>query len=193
NSHLSQEPFNQAPPLTDQPSSFPAPWVRVTSNAPSPPLPPPLLRTQPSTTKLTTQSSAIQASSSQGSTTQHAHALPPQGQSDDSFHTRAASSRRTPDQHRLTSPEGPASDSHDGCNTQVSYGLGVTLPKGDWYKKLPRDLTEYLEEYQQDHNLSIGINGLRIQSGHYTCLFCSQSKRKHYVRPTSFSSHLAHH
>ncbi|KAJ0129417.1 hypothetical protein HZ326_27492 [Fusarium oxysporum f. sp. albedinis] len=72
NSHLSQEPFNQAPPLTHQPSSFPAPWVRVTTSAPSPPL----LRAQPLTTNLTTQSSGIQAASSQGSTTQHALALP---------------------------------------------------------------------------------------------------------------------
>jgi hypothetical protein len=144
-------------------------------------------------TKLTTQSSAIQASSSQGSTTQHAPALPPQGQSYDSFYTRVASSSTTPDQHHLTSSAGPTADSHDGCNTQVSYGLDVTLPKGDWYKSLPRDLTEYLEKYQQDHNLSLGINGLRIQSGHYTCPFCSQPKRKHYVRPVSFSSHLARH
>ncbi|KAI3572490.1 hypothetical protein IWW34DRAFT_762557 [Fusarium oxysporum f. sp. albedinis] len=59
NSHLSQEPFNQAPPLTHQPSSFPAPWVRVTTSAPSPPL----LRAQPLTTNLTTQSSGIQAAS----------------------------------------------------------------------------------------------------------------------------------
>ncbi|KAG7403209.1 hypothetical protein Forpe1208_v016535 [Fusarium oxysporum f. sp. rapae] len=193
NSHLSHEPFNQAPPLTDQPSSFPATSVRVTTNAPSPPLPPPVLRTQPLSTKLTTQSSAIQTSSSQGSNTQHAPTLPPHGQSYDSFHTRVASSSTTPDQHRLTSPEGPTSDSHDGCNTQVFCGLNVTPPKGDWYKKLPRDLTEYLEKYQQNHNLSLGINGLRIQSGHYTCPFCSQSKRKHYVRPASFSSHLARH
>ncbi|KAL5600735.1 hypothetical protein FOVSG1_006765 [Fusarium oxysporum f. sp. vasinfectum] len=193
NSHLSQEPFNQAPPLTDQPTSFPAPSVRVTTSAPSPSLPPPLLRTQPLSTTLTTQSSAIQASSSQGSTTQHAPALPPQGQSCDSFHTRVASSSTTPDQHHLTSSAGPTSDSLDGCNTQVSYRLDVTLPKGDWYKNLPRDLTEYLEKYQQDHNLSLGINGLRIQSGHYTCPFCSQPKRKHYVRPASFSSHLARH
>ncbi|EGU88227.1 hypothetical protein FOXB_01255 [Fusarium oxysporum f. sp. conglutinans Fo5176] len=191
--HLSQEPFNQAPRLTDQPTSFPAPSVRVTTNAPPPPLPPPLLRIQPLTSKLTIQSSAIQTASSQGSTTRHAPALPPQSQSDDSFHTRVTSSSTTPNQHRLTSPEGPTSDSHDGCNTQVFCGLDVTPPKGDWYKKLPRDLTEYLEKYQQDHNLSLGISGLRIQSGHYTCPFCSQSKRKHYVRPASFSSHLARH
>ncbi|KAG4270408.1 hypothetical protein FPRO04_11567 [Fusarium proliferatum] len=193
NNHLSQEPFNQAPPRTDQPSSFLAPSVRVTTNAPSPPLPSPLLRTQPLTSKLTIQSSAIQAASSHGSTTRHAPALPPQGQSDDSSHTRVMSSSTTPNQHRLTSPEGPISDSYDGCNTQVSCRLDVTPPKGDWYKKLPQDLTEYLEKYQQDHNLSLGINGLRIQSGHYTCPFCSQSKRKHYVRPASFSNHLARH
>jgi hypothetical protein len=144
-------------------------------------------------TKLTIQSSAIKAWSSQGLTTQHAPALHPQGQKYDSFLTRVASSSTTTDQHRMTSSVGPTSDSHDGCNTQVSYGLDVTLPKGDWYKNLPRDLTEYLEKYQQDHNLSLGINGLRIQSGHYTCPFCSQPERKHYVRPAPFSSHLARH
>ncbi|KAF5700182.1 hypothetical protein FMUND_14424 [Fusarium mundagurra] len=159
--HLSQEPFNQAPPLTDQPSSFPAVSVRVTTNVPSPPLPPPLLRTQPLTSKLTIQS-AIQTASSQGSTTRHAPALPPQGQSDNLFHTRVTSSSTTPNQHRLTSPEGPTSNSHNGYNTQIFCGLDVTPPKGDWYKKLPRDLTQYLEKYQQDHNLSLGINGLRI-------------------------------
>ncbi|KAH7189928.1 hypothetical protein DER44DRAFT_121668 [Fusarium oxysporum] len=193
NSHLSQEPFNQAPPLTDQQSSFPASSVRVNTNAPPPPLPPPLLRTQPLLTKHTTQSSAIQTSSSQESNTQNAPTLPPHSQSYDSFHTRVASSSTTPDQHRLTSSAGPTSDSHGGCNAQASCRLDVTHPKGDWYKSLPRDLTQYLEKYQQDHNLSLGINGLRIQSGHYTCPFCSQPKRKHYVRPASFSSHLARH
>ncbi|KAF5719706.1 GIT1 [Fusarium mundagurra] len=124
NSHLSHEPFNQAPPLTDQPSSFPAPSVRVTTNAPSPPLPPQLLRSQPLSTKLTTQSSAIQASSSQGSNTQHAPTLPPHGQSYDLFHTRVASSSTTPDQHRLTSSAGPTSDSHDGFWT-IASAAGV--------------------------------------------------------------------
>ncbi|KNB15734.1 hypothetical protein FOXG_21458 [Fusarium oxysporum f. sp. lycopersici 4287] len=114
-------------------------------------------------------------------------------QSDDSFHTRGSSASIATEQRRLNSPGAPTSDSHDGCNAQTSRELEVTRPKGDWYKKLPEDLIACLEKYQQDNNLSLGIDGLRIQPGNYVCPFCIESKRKLYKRPSHFSNHLASH
>ncbi|EWZ77387.1 hypothetical protein BFJ63_vAg16183 [Fusarium oxysporum f. sp. narcissi] len=127
------------------------------------------------------------------STAQYAPALPSQVQSDDSFHTRGSSASIATEQRRLNSPGAPTSDSHDGCNAQTSRELEVTRPKGDWYKKLPEDLIACLEKYQQDNNLSLGIDGLRIQPGNYVCPFCIESKRKLYKRPSHFSNHLASH
>ncbi|KAG7424908.1 hypothetical protein Forpi1262_v013770 [Fusarium oxysporum f. sp. raphani] len=135
----------------------------------------------------------VRASFNQIPTTQYAPALPSQVQSDDSFHTRGSSANIVTEQHRLNSPGAPTSDSHDGCSAQASCELEVTRPKGEWYKKLPEDLIAYLEKYQQDNNLSLGIDGLRIQPGNYVCPFCIESKRKLYKRPSHFLNHLASH
>ncbi|KAK2668012.1 hypothetical protein RAB80_017203 [Fusarium oxysporum f. sp. vasinfectum] len=137
--------------------------------------------------------SDVRASFNQISTAQYAPALPTQVQSDGSFHTRGSSASIATEQRRLNSPGAPTSDSHDGCNAQASCELEVTRPKGDWYKKLPEDLIACLEKYQQDNNLSLGIDGLRIQPGYYVCPFCIESKRKLYKRPSHFSNHLASH
>ncbi|KAI5456254.1 hypothetical protein BGZ63DRAFT_397097 [Mariannaea sp. PMI_226] len=189
----SHEPPGQTSTLNEQPSSFPAPSAQAAINAPSPPSLSPSLRTRPLTTKLATRLPAVQASFYQASTTQSAPALPAQGPSDDSFHTRGLSASTGIEQRRLTTPDVPTSDSHDGCNAQVSCELEVTHSTVDWYKKLPQDLTEYLEKYQYNNKLSLGIDGLRIASGHYTCPFCDESKRKPYKRPSPFSNHLASH
>ncbi|SCO92555.1 uncharacterized protein FRV6_16683 [Fusarium oxysporum] len=193
NSPPSHEPPGQTPTLNNQPSSFPARSSQLAVNAPSPPSLSPSLCTRPLTTKLASKSPDVRASFNQISTAQYAPALPAQVQSDDSFHTRGSSASIATEQRRLKSPGAPTSDSHDGCNAQTSCELEVTRPKGDWYKKLPEDLIACLEKYQQDNNLILGIDGLRIQPGNYVCPFCIESKRKLYKRPSHFSNHLASH
>ncbi|EXK79863.1 hypothetical protein FOQG_15588 [Fusarium oxysporum f. sp. raphani 54005] len=193
NSPLSHEPPGQTLTLNNQPSSFPGRLSQSAVNGPSPPSLSTSLCTRPLTTKLASKSPDVRAPFNQISTAQYAPALPAQVQSDDSFHTRGSSASIATEQHRLNSPGAPTSDSHDGCNAQTSRELEVTRPKGDWYKKLPEDLIACLEKYQQDNNLSLGIDGLRIQPGNYVCPFCIESKRKLYKRPSHFSNHLASH
>ncbi|EXL63919.1 hypothetical protein FOPG_19810 [Fusarium oxysporum f. sp. conglutinans race 2 54008] len=193
NSPPSHEPPGHTPTLNNQPSSFPARLSQLAVNAPSPPSLSPSLCTRPLTTKLASKSPDVRASFNQISTAQYAPALPAQVQSGDSFHTRGSSASIATEQRRLNSPGAPTSDSHDGRNAQTSCELEVTRPKGDWYKKLPEDLIACLEKYQQDNNLSLGIDGLRIQPGNYVCPFCIESKRKLYKRPSHFSNHLASH
>ncbi|KAI8417327.1 hypothetical protein FOFC_03640 [Fusarium oxysporum] len=188
NSPPSHEPPGQTPTLNNQPSSFPAHSPQLAINALSP-----SLCTRPLATKLASKSPDVRASFNQISTAQYAPALPAQVQGDDLFHTRGSSASIATEQRRLNSPGAPTSDSHDGCNAQASCELEVTRPKGDWYKKLPEDLIACLEKYQQDNNLSLGIDGLRIQPGNYVCPFCIESKRKLYKRPSHFSNHLASH
>jgi hypothetical protein len=178
NNPPSHEPPGQTSTLNEQLSSFPAPSAQIAINAPLTPSLSSSLRTRPLTTKLATQLPAVRALFNEASTTQHAPALPVQGPSDDLFHTRRPSTSTATEQRRLTSPDVPTSASHDGCNAQASCELEVTLSTVDWYKKLPRDLTEYVEKYQYNNKLSVGIDGLRIASSHYTCPFCDESKRK---------------
>ncbi|EGU72634.1 hypothetical protein FOXB_16858 [Fusarium oxysporum f. sp. conglutinans Fo5176] len=167
NSPPSHEPPGQTPTLNNQPSSFPAHSPQLAINAPLPPSLSPSLCTRPLTTKLASKSPDVRASFNQISTVQYAPALPTQVQSDDSFHTRGSSASIATEQRHLNSPGAPTSDLHDGCNALASCELEVTRPKGDWYKKLPEDLIACLEKYQQDNNLSLGIDGLRIQPGNY--------------------------
>ncbi|KAL5592257.1 hypothetical protein FOBRF1_013283 [Fusarium oxysporum] len=167
NSPPSHELPGQTPTLNNQLSSFPARSSQLATNAPSPPSLSPSLCTRPLTTKLASKPPDVRASFNQIPTAQYAPALPAQVQSDDSFHTRGSPANIATEQHRLNSPGAPTSDLHDGCNAQASCELEVSRPKGDWYKKLPEDLIACLEKYQQDNNLRLGIDGLRIKPGNY--------------------------
>ncbi|KAI3567877.1 hypothetical protein IWW34DRAFT_676719 [Fusarium oxysporum f. sp. albedinis] len=184
--------FGQAPTDTDQlfslcASPIQAPPVPLAANTPPSP------HTRLPTTQPITQSPAVQPSSSPPSSTHHPANHRPKGQNYDSLGVPASSLMPPTKQHHFASPGVPTTHVSDGNNTQFPCDLGVAYPKADWYKKLPRDLTDYLEKYQRDNNICIGMDGLRIQSGHYVCPFCSDSKRKPYTRPGPFSSHLARH
>lgn len=164
--------FSQAPPIPLAANTPPSPHTRLP------------------TTEPITQSPAVQPSPSQPSSTHHPANHHPKGQNYGSLGARGSSSTN---QHHFSSPGVPPTHMSDGNNAMSFYDLGVAYPKGDWHKKLPPDLTGFLEKYQRDNNLRIGTNGLQIQSGHYVCPFCSESKRKPYIRRGPFSSHLARH
>jgi hypothetical protein len=197
-----QQDMGSHPPLRELHSQMPTDTDRLfshrTSSMQAPPVPlaastPSSPHTRLPTTQPTVLSPAVKPSCRQPASNNHPVTHHPIGQNYGSLGFRANSSTLYINHYDFASPGVPTTHRNDGRNAQFPCDRGIAYPRGDWCEKLPRDLTDYLEKYQHENYLHIGINGLRIRSGQYVYPFCSELDRELYIRRGPFPSHFARH
>ncbi|KAF4980346.1 hypothetical protein FZEAL_3627 [Fusarium zealandicum] len=144
------------------PYSVPSPTTQLPSNKPPTPTP------------------AIHSLPAQPLSTRHGTSISSGGQTHDSVGMAWGSPAISNALPTATTHDGPSSHTSlvDAAESHLLAG-----PQGSWQADLPYDLVTYLEDYQRDNNLPLGMVGLQVASKssqyryQYSCPFCREAQR----------------